>query len=217
MNKAVIVAGRFAIGIALPTALYYVLRAMGLSVFVSLLVPALVSAVPGLVSLLRRKPTNGLSTYFTAMMLGALLVSLIPGNNRFLLARDAVLTAVTGVWFIASARGGLPLTYLFTRPLVEGRMRWPSDWATLWNACPRFRRMWRVSSVMWGVGLLVDAAVRVVSAYTLPPDSVPALMTALYVVTLVVMNIVTNVYYANCGVRDPRSRMYEPVRSSTAA
>ena len=166
MNKAVIVAGRFAIGIALPTGLYYVLRALGLSVFVSLLVPALVSAVPGLVSLLRRKPTNGLSTYFTAMMLGALLVSLIPGNNRFLLARDAVLTAVTGVWFIASARGGLPLTYLFTRP---------------------------------------------------SPDSVPALMTALYVVTLVVMNIVTNVYYAYCGVRDPRWRMYAPVRSSTAA
>jgi len=36
------------------------------------------------------------------------------------------------------------------------------DWDALWQAEPRFRRIWRVSSVMWGAGVLADAAIRVV-------------------------------------------------------
>lgn len=54
--------------------------------------------------------------------------------------------------------------------------------------------MWRVSSVLWGIGTLADAALRVVLAYTLPVDEVPGLATALYAVTSAVL-VVTNVYY----------------------
>lgn len=32
-------------------------------------------------------------------------------------------------------------------------------------------------------------------AYTLPPDDVPGLALALYVVTLVALNVVTNIFY----------------------
>ncbi|WP_147263164.1 VC0807 family protein [Geodermatophilus sp. TF02-6] len=204
-RPAVRVAVGAAVGFAVPTLAFYVLRWSGVGVYPALVASALVSALPALVSLVRDRRVDGFSAYVTAMTLGALVVSLLPGDTRFLLAREAVLTGVTGVWFLAGVRTRRPLVYLLSRPLLEGRLHWPADWERLWAASPRFRRMWRTAGVLWGIGLLADAAVRVLLAYTVPPDRVPVLGTALYAVTLVVLNAVTHAYYAVCGVHDPRS------------
>jgi hypothetical protein len=200
---------RFAIGFAVPAALYYVLRAFDVSVFLALLASTLASALPGVVALLRDRRIDGISAYTTSMLVGSVLVSLVAGSPRFLLAREAVLTGVTGIWFLAGLRWGRrPLVYLFTKPLLEGRMHWPGSWDTMWDRLPRFRRMWRVSSVLWGLGLLADAVARVVMAYSLPVDVVPAMGTALYVVTSVVLIVVTNVYYVLAGIHNRHSRLY---------
>jgi hypothetical protein len=144
------------------------------------------------------------------MVLGSVVVSLIAGSTEFLLAKEAVLTGVTGMWFLASAFVGRPLAYLFSRPLLEGRLGWPGRWDRWWVAAPRWRRMWRVSSVLFGVGTLVDAVLRVVLAYTLPADAVPATATAMFAATSTLLIIVTNVYYISCGVFNRRSALYLP-------
>ena len=209
-RQRALLAGRFVVGLAVPVVLFYVLRSFGVSVYLSLLVGTLVTAAPSVVGLVRGRSTGALSTYWTAMLLGSVAIAFVSGDTRFLLARDAVLTAATGVWFLLSVRAHRPLTYHFTRPLLEGRFHWPDDWDALWDRSPRFRRMWRVSSVMWGIGTLLDAAARVALAYTIDPDLVPAVSTVLYVVTCVVLIVVTNVYYVMCGVHDRRSEMYQP-------
>jgi hypothetical protein len=200
---------RFILEFAVPTALYYVLRAAGFGIYASLLIPALLSALTGLVSFVRRRRLDGMAIYMATMMLGSVVVSLVSGSTRFLLARDALLTGVTGIWFIASIWIGRPLAYLFSKPLLEGRFRWPLQWEQLWEHCPRFRRMWRISSLLWGIGTLVDAVLRVVMAYTLQPDSVPALGTALYGVTSFVLIVATNAYYIRSGFYDSSSRLYK--------
>jgi hypothetical protein len=198
-------------GLLLPVGLYYLLRAVGVSVYLSLLASAITSAIPSVVSLIRDRRPDGLSTYLSTMVVGSVLVSLWSGSTRFLLARDAVLTGVTGVWFLASLWARRPLAYLFTKPLLQGRLRWPKDWDGLWEASPRFRRMWLISSLLYGIGTLLDAALRVVMAYTLPADSVPALSTALYAATTVVLIVATNLVYIWYGVHDPRSKLYAGV------
>ena len=50
---------------------------------------------------------------------------------------------------------------------------------------------------------------RIVFAYTLPPDVVPALATGLVAVTTVALIIVTNVLYALSGVFNRASPLYE--------
>jgi TctA family transporter len=199
-----------AVDFGLPTVSYYLLRALGISVYAALLLGALVSAVIAAVPLLRsRRKLDGLAVYWTAMMVGAVGVSLISGSTRFLLAREALLNGITGIWFIVSIWARRPLAYLFSQPMIEGRMRWPDGWDELWERSARFRRMWRVSSAIWVTGLLVDAALRIVMAYSLPPDSVPALGTALYIATSVVLIAITNVYYFQSGVYDRHSAMYQ--------
>jgi hypothetical protein len=214
MRKAI----RVGIDFALPVAVYYGLRLGGVDVYLSLLAGALVSAVSGVVPLVRNRRLDGVSGYMTVMMLGSVGVSLVSGSTRFLLAREALLTGVTGVWFIASIWTRRPLSYQFSKPLLEGRLRWPSSWEDIWETAPRFRRMWRISSVLFGIGTLLDAVARVVMAYTLRPDVVPGLATGLYLVTSAVLIIVVTVFYILCGVYNPHSALYEPdPRQLTAA
>lgn len=198
---------RATLGLALPTAFYYACRGFGASVYLALVLSTLLSAVPTLSSLVRHRRVDGLSTYFTAMMLGGLVVATVPGGTRFLLAREAVLTAVTGVWFIASTWRGQPLAYQFTKPLLEGRFRWPDDWDELWPQSELFRRMWRNASLIFGLGLLADAGLRVLLACTVRPDLVPALALVLYIATVVFLNVVVNIYFVLCRVHDPRSEL----------
>ena len=183
------------------------LRASGFGIYASLLIPAIVSALTGTLTFVRRRRLDGISVYMAAMMFGSLAVSLVSGSTRFLLAREAVLTGVTGIWFIASLCARRPLAYLFCRPLLEGRLRWPSGWDGIWDQPPLPAHVADLES-MWGVAILADAALRVVMAYTLSPDAVPGLGTLLYAVTTVVAIAATNVLYSKT-VFDPNSPVYE--------
>ncbi len=210
---------RLAVDFGLPLAIFYGLRAEGVETYEALVAGAVVSAAVAAVPLVRNRHLDGMAAYMAIMMLGSVGISLLAGSTQFLLAREAVMTGVTGVWFIASVWARRPLVYLFSKPLLEGRLRWPSSWDQLWERSPRFRHMWRVSSVLWGIGSLADAALRVVMAYTLPADVVPAPGTALYAGTSAVLIVITTVYYIASGVYDPDSPLYrqlEPTSTGTS-
>ena len=103
-----------------------------------------------------------------------------------------------------------PATFTVSRPLLEGRRvfdfatrSWvrPAtvSWDKLWDRSPRFRRIWRTCTVIWGTAILADAVVRVLMAAVLPVSVVPALGAALWPVTFVVLQVVTNVYFVRGG------------------
>ncbi|ALE05817.1 hypothetical protein AL755_10625 [Arthrobacter sp. ERGS1:01] len=205
-RRNIVKALRLLVVLLLPVAAYYALRAIGTDVYLTLLIVAAASAFPAIVSLVRRRPVGRIALFYSLMSVGSLLVALMPGSTELLLAKGAILTAATAGWFLASLRGARPLTYAFSRPLLEGRLGWPGGWEDWWRDSQRFRRMWRASTVMWAVGLLIDAGARVVMAYTLPHDDVPGLATGLYVVTVVVLNVVTNAYYVLYPARERAAR-----------
>jgi len=188
------------LGILGSTALYYLMRHFGVSVYAALVVGALVSLVPACVSMLRGKRPSGLEAFFTVLLFASFVISLLPGDEQFLLAKDALVTGGVGFWFLASLWWAeRPLAYQFARPMVEGRLGWPRDWEGLWAREPWFRRMWRTSSTLWAVGMLLDALARAVMAYTLPADAVPGLNLAMYVTTVLVLNVVTTTVYVRAG------------------
>lgn len=194
-----------------PIALYYSLRAAGVGIFLALVVGAAAPAINGIFYAVRHRHVDALAVSVLTLLVLSTAVSVIAGNARFLLAKDAVLTTVWGAWFFLSLRARRPLTYQFTRPLLEGHrifdpttrtwvMPVERSWDDLWTLVPRFRRLWQVTTVIWGVALLVDAVVRVVMAYTLPLDVVPAFTGGLWLVTLLVLQIITNVYLMRSGL-----------------
>ncbi len=198
---------RPALGIVGSTALYYLMRHLGVSVYAALVVGAVLSLAPALLALARGHRPGGLEAFFTVLLFAGFVIALVPGDPRFLLAKDAVITTGVGLWFLASLRwADRPLAYQFARPMAEGRFGWPREWEGLWEREPRFRSMWCTASVLWAAGTLIDAAARVVMAYTLPADLVPGLNLAMFAVTLVVVNAVTTVVYVRAGVFSPRWR-----------
>jgi hypothetical protein len=127
---------------------------------------AVVPAVGAIVQLLTKRHLDGMGG----------LVVVITRSPRFLLAKDGLLTAVWGLWFLATIRFRRPTAFVLARPFLEGRRAFSAgSWDDLWSSEPQFRLIWRVASVLWGVGLLTDAVLRVVMSYTLPIPVVPGL------------------------------------------
>lgn len=207
-SGATLAAARVAFDLVVPLALFYGLRAAGVGIYLALLAGALASGRTAVAMLVTKRKLDGIAVFVLTTMLLSVGVSLLTGSTRFLLAKEGWLTAFTGVWFLASLRASRPLAFQFSRPLLEGRLGWPPRWDLLWDRAPRFRRMWRISTIVWGLGTLLDSAARVAMAYTLPVDLVPALSTGLYAVTSVVLIAATNVYYRAAGVYDRDSALY---------
>jgi hypothetical protein len=199
--KSALVLARLAFSIGGPAALFYLLRAEGVSELAALAAGAVLPALGALFTLVVRHRVDNVSLLMLATMGLALLTSVLTGSPRFLLAKDGLLTGAWGIWFLCSARGQRPAALIFGRPLMEPmRLFTVRSWDLLWDIEPKFRRIWRVASVMWGVGLLIDAAVRVVISYTLPVDIVPALGGLLYPITFAVLQVAGNIYFHRAGL-----------------
>ncbi len=205
-----VAAARTVFDLVVPLALFYGLRSAGVGMYLALLAGALASGVTAVVVVATQRRMDAIAVFVVTTMLLSVGVSLLTGSTRFLLAKEGWLTAVTGVWFFGSLWARRPLAYQFSRPLLEGRLGWPADWDSVWERAPRFRRMWRISTALWGAGTLLDSAARVIMAYTLPVDTVPALSSAMYAVTSVVLIAVTNIYYRAAGAYAPDSALYRP-------
>jgi hypothetical protein len=193
-----------ALNLAAPIALYYGLRAVGVGIYPALLAGAVAPALGAIVTLIRRERLDFLGLYMMTMFLLGAGVALVTGSPRFLLAKDGWLTAVSGIWMVLSVRSQRPLTFVFARPLLEGvtaKMAGSAgaSWDVLWERSAPFRRIWRVATVIWGIALLADALIRVVMAYALPVDLVPALGGALWPVTFILLQVITNVYFQYAG------------------
>jgi hypothetical protein len=193
--------GTLLLDIAAPIAVYYSLHAAGASNLVALAASAVVPAVGVAMQLITKRRIDGVGGIVVATVAAALLLSVVTSSPRFLLAKDGLLTAIWGLWFLASTRSRRPAAFVMARPFMEGRRTFSAgSWEDLWNTNPAFRHIWRVATVMWGVGLLIDAVLRVVMSYTLPIPVVPGLGGALWPVTFILLQIVSNVYYHRAGL-----------------
>jgi hypothetical protein len=187
-----------------PIGLYYGLRAAGLSNLVALGAGAVVPAVGVIIQLITRRRLDGVGGVVVVSVLATIVLSLITNSPRFLLARDGFITALWGLWFLATLRARWarrPAAFALARPLMEGRRPFgTASWDEVWASEPAFQKIWRVSTIIWGAGLLVDAVLRVLMSYTLPVSVVPGLGGALWPATFIVIQVVTNVYYHRAGL-----------------
>lgn len=200
-----------------PIGLFYLLHAWGMSSFLALLISGVAPGLHSVYQLVRHRTLDGLGVFMVGVTAVSAMASLIGGTPRFLLAKDGMVTAITGIWMLATTRAHRPVVFYFARMLLEGRIGPAGEsWDELWDRLPRFRRVWRIANRIWGVATILDAVARFVMAYALPVDVVPGLNGALYAVLFLVLQVITNIYYFRAGLYDPRSPLYEPLRTTPA-
>ncbi|MGX7827988.1 VC0807 family protein [Actinokineospora sp. 24-640] len=188
------------VDIVAPLAVYYGLRALGVSAWQALLLGALVPAARAVVSLVRHRRVEWLAVLVLVLIAVSSVSALLTGSPRFLLAKDGAITAALGLAVLASIVAARPAMFALGRAMVSEKDA--ATWDERWAGIPHFRRIWRTVTVLWGLGLLLDAALRVVFAYTLPVDVVPALGAAQWLVLLVVLQVVSQLYLRRPGNRE---------------
>ena len=193
--------GLYVLDIGAPIVLYYVLHGFGVSNIAALSAGAAIPACSTAVAAITRRRVDAVAILVLAGFVVSIAASLLTHNARLLLAKEGLITAVWGLWFFASLRTHRPAAFEFARPLMEGRKSFAQQsWDIVWIQHSQFRRIWRVSTAIWGAAMLIDAVIRVAMSYSLPIHAVPALGGVLWPVTFLVIQIVTNVYYHRSGL-----------------
>jgi intracellular septation protein A len=186
--------------LAAPIGLYYGLHALGTSDILALLLAAVIPGISAVYQVIRNRRVDGFAIFIVLMLLLSIGVSFLTGSVRFLLAKDGWLTGVAGLFILGTMVRSRPFGFQAARPLLEGRFGPEGmSWDEAWDTEPRFRRVWRGITLVWGVGLILDAVARVVMAYTLPVDVVPGLGGGQYIVVYVILQVITQVLLMRSG------------------
>lgn len=201
------------IDIALPVVLFYGLRGLGVSELNALIVGMIPPFVHGVVSAIRKRSINVLSALVLLGMLLGLVAGLISGNPRELLIRNAWISAPLSVVTLASLWARRPINFTVTRDLMPRRA---ATMDRLWDTDEGFRLAWRRITIVWGILMLVDAALRILIAVTLPIGMVPVIDGVITAVTIVALQLPTHLFMLRTGhwweVFGPPARFAPPHR-----
>lgn len=179
-----------------PIATFYILRAVGLGVVPSSLLAAVLPLGNAVVLFLRRRKVDQVACLTAAIMLVLVVVTLLNGDQRLVMAKDALITGFAGLWVLGTLFAARPMFFSVARPFGEEP---GEDWDALWSDNARFRRTMTVVTSVWGVVLTLDAVVKVVLCYTLPIDSVPAITGVQYGVVFAALVLFTVLYVKRHG------------------
>ena len=116
----------------------------------------------------RHRRVDALSLLVLAGIGLSLLAFLGGGSVKFLQLREKLVTIVIGVVFLASAVIGKPLMYELIRAFLARGKDPKLQLVESLRDNAGFRRVMTIMTVVWGVGLLADAAVSIALVYVLP-------------------------------------------------
>lgn len=153
----------------------------------ALSVGALVPMIRTISSLIRERHINIVSTMTLIGIIGSMAAVLIGGSPQLLLIRESFVGGLMGVAFLASLLFPRPLVFLFAQHMRSGndpvqRKAFDARWDS-----PQQRFAFRLMSIVWGLGLLGELALRIVLVLTLPIPVVLGISTILFPAILLSM------------------------------
>jgi intracellular septation protein A len=150
--------------VAAPLAAYYVLRSAGLTAVSALLISGVFPALGVAIRALRHRRLDVVGTLVLAGIVVGSLLGLVSHSARLLLVEGSVPTAVFGIACLISLWAGRPLIFSFSLEFIGPDTAKGREMTGLWQY-EGFRRIFRTMTVVWGIGFLFEAALRVLIVY----------------------------------------------------
>jgi len=169
--------------VVVPMALFYGLRAAGVSQWWALMAGVLVAAPYVLWTIARNRRIDLVALVTLSVLVLSVVLGLLSDDPRTLVIREgwtAALGGLFGAWMLVTVFIGRPAQLTLGRTIAEVKRgaEGADAWAGRWDTDARFRRGLRINPAAWGAVLLGSAVVHVVLVYTLPIDLI-ALVTNL--------------------------------------
>ena len=147
-----------------PLAAYSLLRSAGLPVVTALVLSGVFPALGVTIGVIRNRRLDVFGVLVLAGIVVGTILGLVSHSARLVLAEGSVPTAVFGFACLGTVRARRPLMFSlaleFTGPDTAGGR----EMTRLWQY-EGYRRIFRVISSVWGIGFLLEAALRIVIAY----------------------------------------------------
>jgi hypothetical protein len=166
--RAIIAALPYLLDFTVPLVAFYALTAAGLSSFWSLTIGGALTGVISVVNTIRRGKLDGLGLLVIAEIALSLVLIATTRDPRLVLARSSLYLALAGIWVLASAVIGRPVTINTSKAFAARSDGQNGIAAVEWlaaNSAP-FLRIHRGLSALWGGMFLLYAVVRVIIIYS---------------------------------------------------
>ena len=165
--------------VVVPMALFYGLRAAGVSQWWSLMAGVLVAAPYVVWTIVRDRRLDLIALVTLSVLVLSVVLGLLSDDPRTLAIREgwtAALGGVFGAWMLVTVFVGRPAQLTLGRTIAEVKRgaEGAAEWAARWDTDARFRRGLRINTAAWGAVLLAGAVAHIVLVYTLPIDLISA-------------------------------------------
>jgi hypothetical protein len=160
------------IDMAAPVASFFVLHVLlGAGTILALCVGAVVAGLRTLYRAARLRRLSAFPLMMLVILAATLVLVFITGDPRLVLAKSAVIPAVGGSYGIITNFFGRTLLHDVAGPFVtKGDPRLTAAWQDCWEHDATFVRRLRLLNLIWGIGFVVSAVLRVVIIYRVPLD-----------------------------------------------
>ncbi|OXM61769.1 VC0807 family protein [Amycolatopsis vastitatis] len=161
--------------VVVPMALFYGLRAAGVSQWWALMAGVVVAAPYVVWTVVRNRRIDLVALVTLSVLVLSVVLGLLSDDPRTLVIREgwtAALGGVFGAWMLVSVFAGKPAQLTLGRTIAEVKRgaEGADAWAARWDTDARFRRGLRINTAAWGGVLLAGAVLHIVLVYTLPID-----------------------------------------------
>jgi uncharacterized membrane protein len=182
-----------------PLVVYYSLRSVGLSTVMALVLSGVLPALGVALKAVRHRRLDAIGILVLIGIGVGTAVGIASGNAHFVLLDGTVPTAVFGLVCLGSLWSGRPLMFRFALETMGEDTPKGRDFSDKWRY-PGFRQAFRVTTVVWGLAFLAEAAAQVLIIET---SSISVAKTTSNVMPLVfgAVVIVWNIAYAKRGRR----------------
>ncbi|OYV40859.1 MAG: hypothetical protein B7Z80_03425 [Rhodospirillales bacterium 20-64-7] len=157
-----------AFNFVLPWACYKLVKAHGGGEVHAILASSAPPMLWSIAEFLRRRRIDALSI----LVLGGIFLSLamfaIGGSAKLLLVRESLITGAIGLAFLVSALIRRPLIYVIASAMLARQSATDHAEFVAKRERPGFKRMMGVMSVVWGLGLIGEACLRIALVFALP-------------------------------------------------
>ena len=135
------------------------------------------------------RKVDGLALFIAVLFLLGVVLSLITGDPRFALAKESIFTALVGVACFVTLVVGRPLMFYVRREISPETHE---QWETIWRDHPGIRRNLFLSTLAWGIGLVIESAAAIAVVYTYSTTEAAAISLGLNIGAIVVLMGITH-------------------------